>query len=58
MKHDFLTLTEVADYLRIGRSTVYALFKRGELRPSKIGGRTLVARKELERFASSVTDPA
>ncbi|MBZ9742366.1 helix-turn-helix domain-containing protein [Mesorhizobium sp. CO1-1-4] len=45
-----LTVDETADYLRVCRSTVYALFKSGDLVPAKIRGRTLVRRVDADAF--------
>jgi excisionase family DNA binding protein len=35
--------------LGIGRSTMYELFKSGEIRPIKIGARSLVLETDLQR---------
>lgn len=32
----------------IGRTTIYELIKAGELKPAKIGTRTLILRRDLE----------
>ncbi|MDF3154790.1 helix-turn-helix domain-containing protein [Mesorhizobium sp. XAP10] len=45
-----LTIDETADYLRICRSTVYKLFREGQLKPAKVGGRTLVRRVDADAF--------
>ncbi|TIL92070.1 MAG: helix-turn-helix domain-containing protein [Mesorhizobium sp.] len=45
-----LTIDETADYLRICRSTVYKLFREGQLKPAKVGGRTLVRRVDADEF--------
>ena len=45
-----LTPEEAADVLRIGRTTVYALMKTGELRPVHIGRSCRIAQTELERY--------
>jgi excisionase family DNA binding protein len=34
----------------IGRTKIYALIKDGELRPIKIGRRTLIPESELQKF--------
>ncbi|WRQ08182.1 excise [Mycobacterium phage dwieneke] len=47
-----LTVPETADVLRVGRTTVYELFKRGELRWVQVGARRLVTRVEVDRFIS------
>ena len=45
-----LTPEEAAALLRVGRTTVYALMKAGELRPIHIGRSCRLARAELERY--------
>ena len=45
-----LTPEEAAHVLRVGRTTVYALMKAGELRPVHIGRSCRLSRAELERY--------
>jgi excisionase family DNA binding protein len=45
-----LTPEEAATTLRIGRTTVYALMKAGDLRPVHIGRSCRLPRAELERY--------
>jgi excisionase family DNA binding protein len=45
-----LTPEEAAEALRIGRTTVYALIKAGDLRPVHIGRSCRLSRAELERY--------
>jgi excisionase family DNA binding protein len=45
-----LTPEEAATVLRIGRTTVYALMKAGQLRPVHIGRSCRLPRTELERY--------
>jgi excisionase family DNA binding protein len=47
-----LTPEEAAKVLRLGRTTVYALMKAGELRPVRIGRSCRLARAELERYVN------
>jgi excisionase family DNA binding protein len=37
----------------ISRSKLYQLFDTGALRPVKVGRRTLIERKEIERFLAA-----
>jgi excisionase family DNA binding protein len=53
-----LTPEEAAHVLRIGRTTIYALMKAGELRPVHIGRSCRVARAELERYVDRLWSPA
>ena len=45
-----LTPEEAATLLRIGRTTIYALMKAGDLRPVHIGRSCRLPRTELERY--------
>ena len=45
-----LTAEEAAKVLRIGRTTVYALMKSGELRPVHIGRSCRIPQVEVERY--------
>ena len=47
---DLLTLQEVADTLRVNRSSVSRLLKGGDLPYSPVGGRKLVERCDLHAF--------
>lgn len=47
------TIAEACEALGIGRTTIYQLIKNGDLRPVKIGRRTLLAANELERLLES-----
>lgn len=52
MSADRLLLTpeEVAGVLRVGRTTVYALMKSGELRAVHIGRSCRISQAEVERY--------
>ena len=52
-----LTPEEAAHVLRVGRTTVYALMKAGELRPVHIGRSCRLARAELERYVARLQSP-
>ena len=45
-----LTPEEAAQVLRVGRTTLYALIRDGDLRPVHIGRSGRLSRAELERF--------
>jgi excisionase family DNA binding protein len=57
--HEPLPLTpeEAARLLRIGRTTVYALMKAGDLRPVHIGRTCRLASAELERYVRMLQSP-
>src|SRR3954469_25303524 len=52
-----LTPEEAATLLRVGRTTVYALMKAGDLRPVHIGRSCRISHAELERFAARLDAP-
>ena len=45
-----LTPEEAAEVLRVGRTTVYALMKSGDLRPVHIGRSCRISQAELDRY--------
>ena len=45
-----LTPEEAARALRIGRTSIFALMKAGELRPVRIGRSCRLSKGELERY--------
>jgi excisionase family DNA binding protein len=51
-------IPEVCRRLGIGRSLLYELFKSGEIRTIKIGGRTLVPESELRRYVAELLEKA
>ena len=52
-----LTPEEAATVLRLGRTTVYALMKAGELRAVHIGRSCRLSRAELERYVRRLEAP-
>ena len=52
-----LTPEEAAALLRVGRTTVYALMKAGDLRPIHIGRSCRLARAELNRYVRMLQNP-
>lgn len=48
MPDDLLTAQEAADYLKLKKSTVYEMIKRGEIPSAKIGKQLRIARTDLE----------
>ncbi|HEX2173073.1 MAG TPA: helix-turn-helix domain-containing protein [Dehalococcoidia bacterium] len=52
-----LTPEEAAKVLRVGRTTVYALMKAGELHPVHIGRSCRISRAELDRYVRQLEAP-
>ncbi len=52
-----LTPEEAAQVLRIGRTTIYALMKSGELHPVHIGRICRLSRAELQRYVRRLEAP-
>jgi excisionase family DNA binding protein len=52
-----LTPEEAAQVLRLGRTTIYALMKAGDLRPVHIGRSCRISRAELERYVRRLEAP-
>lgn len=53
-----LTVTEVAEFLRVAPKTVYGLIKRGQLRAFKVGRVVRCYREEVLRFVEEQTSEA
>ena len=53
-----LTPEEAAKLLRIGRTTIYALMKTGDLHPVHIGRSCRLSRADLERYVRRLETPA
>ena len=52
---EILTVSEVAEYLRIPRKTVYTMLRSGRLRAFKAGRHWRVTRVDLDAFIASAT---
>jgi len=50
----FLTVDEAREVLRIGRSKFYVLVAEKKIRVTKLGGKSLVAKAELDRFIAEL----
>ena len=48
-----VTINEASEMLGLGRSTIYRLINSGDLKPRKVGKRTLFLVSELEEFIHS-----
>lgn len=49
-EEEYLKVSEVAGFLRIGRTRAYELVSSGEIPSVRIGRNIRVSRKELERW--------
>ncbi len=49
---EMMTVDEVAQYLRVSRSTVYRLLRDGEVPASKVGGYWRFRRHVIDRWLS------
>lgn len=47
---EYLSITEVCQYLKVGRTTVWRYSKAGILKPKKIGYKILYARGDIENI--------
>jgi excisionase family DNA binding protein len=47
---DFLSITETYKLLGVSRRTVYRMIERGDLKATKIGGRTIVRRTDIDKL--------
>lgn len=54
---DLVTTKEAAELLRVSPYTISAWLSQGRLRRVKAGGRTLIARAELEAFLKTDASP-
>lgn len=52
------SVEEFAQATGIGRTTVFQLIKEGQIKPFKIGKRTLIAVKEAEAFIARMSGDA
>jgi hypothetical protein len=48
------SINEVLDVLSIGRTSLYYAIKRGDLRPAKLGKKTLLLASDLAKFLSTL----
>jgi excisionase family DNA binding protein len=51
-------VSEAAQILGVGRTTLYGLFKAGEIKSVRIGTRTVVPHSELEAYVERLTAEA
>jgi excisionase family DNA binding protein len=54
----FLTVDELATYLRVSRTTAYELVWSGKVPRLRVGGRWRIPRAELEQQLDESTKPA
>ncbi|MFW6275141.1 MAG: helix-turn-helix domain-containing protein [bacterium] len=47
---EFLSITDTYQLLGVSRRTVYRMIKRGDLKATKIGGRTIIRKKDINQI--------
>jgi len=50
------TIDQASEYLAVSRAQIYRLFKNGELKAAKVGGRTLVRRIDADALLSRAVE--
>lgn len=55
MERVLVTIDEAGEALGVGRTMIYQLIKDGELRPAKIGRRSLVTAVSVRDYAAKVS---
>lgn len=58
MENKFYTAQEVANRLKLKKTTVYDMIKRGELQASKIGKQFRISQQQLDAYLGEVNDTA
>lgn len=53
-----VTISEAVEMSSLSRSSLYKLFKSGELKPRKAGKRTLIMVDDLKRFVEGLPEAA
>lgn len=46
--NDFLTVSELCEWLRLGKSTIYSLVQKNEIPHIKVGGKILFERAKIK----------
>ena len=52
---EYLSITEVCQYLKVGRTTVWRYSKAGILKPKKIGYKILYARGDIDNLLNGMS---
>jgi excisionase family DNA binding protein len=47
-ENDFLTVSELCEWLRLGKSTIYSLVQKNEIPYIKVGGKILFERAKIK----------
>jgi excisionase family DNA binding protein len=55
-EHICYSPSRAAELLGIGKSTLFNLLARGEIRAKKLGSRTLISASELARYVGTLPD--
>lgn len=54
MEKELLTINQVCEATKLGRTYIYRLLKSGDLKGIKIGRRTMVRKNDIDAWASSL----
>ena len=57
MQDELMTSQELQDYLRVDRTTLYAMLKAGELPGFKVGGRWRFSRADVKEWLHEQQEP-
>ncbi len=50
------TIDQASTYLAVSRAQIYRLFRSGELKAAKVGGRTLIRRVDADELLSRAVE--
>ncbi len=53
---DIMTVAETADYLRIGKTTLYKMVRDGKIPAFKIGNQWRFKRDDIEKWLEKITE--
>jgi excisionase family DNA binding protein len=56
VKNDFMTVDELIDWIRLGRTRTHALLRSGEIPSYKLGRRRVIRRQEVEAWLEEHRD--
>jgi len=51
---ELMTLVDACEYAHVGKTTAYSLIRDGKIVARKLGKKTLIERRSLDRFLNSL----